>query len=361
MIIQSSAIEMASKHSYVEKTEVQESLKFWKDGSNGENAAAAQSGESASPYKVQISELAKQLLAQTGETADTADTSGTGGVSLQLSEEDKMKINLLEQFIEHLTGKKFKFRILARLQGGNQAAAGTGNAVPTAQGNVQPRKGWGMVYNYHQSYYEAEKMSFQAAGVVKTADGREINFAVDMKMSRQFYSETNVNIRAGDALADPLAINYAAPNASLTQEKYAFDLNADGTQEQISFVGQGSGFLTLDKNSDGKVNDGSELFGPESGNGFADLAAYDADGNNWIDENDAIYGQLRIWTKDAEGQDALFSLNEAGVGAIYLGNVDTAFAIKDESNQLQGQLRQTGVFLKENGGAGTVQQVDLAV
>lgn len=357
MIIQSSAIEMASKHSYVEKTEVQESLKVWKDGGNGENAAAAQSGESVSPYKVQISELAKKLLAEAGETDGS---SGAGDISLQLSEEDKMKIELLERFIEHFTGKKFKFRILERLRSNGQAAA-SGNAAPAAQGNAQPRKGWGMVYNYHQSHYEAEKMSFQAAGVVKTADGREINFAVDMKMSRQFYSETNVNIRAGDALTDPLAINYAAANASLTQEKYAFDVDADGDQEQISFVGQGSGFLALDKNSDGKVNDGSELFGPESGNGFADLAAYDSDGNNWIDENDAVYGQLRIWTKDAAGQDALFSLNEAGVGAIYLGNVDTAFAIKDESNQLQGQLRQTGVFLKENGGAGTVQQVDLAV
>lgn len=358
MIIQSSAIEMASKHTYVEKSELQESLKIWKDGSNGENAAAGQSGGSASPYKVQISDLAKKLLAQTGETGNSSETDD---IASQLSGEDRMKIELLEKFIEHLTGKKFKFRILARLRGANGQAASGGSAAPTVQGNGQQRKGWGMVYNYHETHYEAEKMSFQAAGVVKTADGREINFAVDMKMSREFYSETNVNIRAGDALTDPLAINYAAPTASLTDRKYAFDLDADGDQEQISFVGQGSGFLTLDKNGDGKVNDGGELFGPESGNGFADLAAYDTDGNNWIDENDAVYGQLRIWTKDAAGQDTLFSLSQAGVGAIYLGNVDTAFAVKDASNQLQGQLRQTGVFLHENGNAGTIQQVDLAV
>ncbi len=360
MIIQSSVIEMASKHSYVEKNEVQESLKIWKDGSNGENAAAAQNGETANPYEVKISDLAQKLLAQAKETDETSSTD-----DLQLSPLDKMKIELLEKFIEHLTGKKFKFRVLARLRsesdGQAQAATANGNAAPAAQGNGQARLGWGMVYNYHEVRYEAEKLNFQAAGTVKTADGREINFAVDLKMSRQFYSETNVNMRAGDALTDPLAINYGAGTASLTQEKYAFDLNADGAQEQISFVGQGSGFLALDKNNDGKVNDGSELFGPESGNGFADLAAYDTDGNSWIDENDAVYGQLRIWTKDAEGQDALFSLKEAGVGAIYLGNVDTAFAIKDETNQLQGQLRQTGVFLKESGEAGTIQQVDLAV
>jgi hypothetical protein len=357
MIIQSSAIEMAGKHTYVEKDEVQESLKIWKDGSSGENAAAVPSGQTAGPYQVEISELAKKLLAKPGEAPGG---SAAGDLSLQLSEADKLKIELLEKFIEHLTGKKFKFRILARLRSNSQAAAG-GSGAPAAQGSGQQRKGWGMVYNYHAVHYEAEKMSFQAAGVVKTADGRQINFAVDLKMSRQFYSETNVNIRAGDALTDPLAVNFAAPAASLTQEKYAFDLDADGDLDQISFIGQGSGFLALDKNSDGKVNDGSELFGPESGNGFADLAAYDKDGNNWIDENDAVYGQLRIWTKDAAGQDTLFSLSQAGVGAIYLGNVATAFAIKDAANQLQGQLRQTGVFLHEDGSAGTIQQVDLAV
>ena len=40
----------------------------------------------------------------------------------------------------------------------------------------------------------------------------------------------------------------------------------------------------LDINEDGKINDGKELFGTASGNGFGDLAAYDQDNNGWIDE-----------------------------------------------------------------------------
>jgi hypothetical protein len=35
--------------------------------------------------------------------------------------------------------------------------------------------------------------------------------------------------------------------------------------------------------------------------------------------------------------------------------------LKDNQQQLQGQVRQTGVFLRENGTAGTLQQIDLAV
>ncbi len=36
----------------------------------------------------------------------------------------------------------------------------------------------------------------------------------------------------------------------------------------IAFATGNSGFLAFDKNADGMINDGSELFGPESGNGF---------------------------------------------------------------------------------------------
>jgi hypothetical protein len=48
------------------------------------------------------------------------------------------------------------------------------------------------------------------------------------------------------------------------------------------------------KIKDGRVNDGRELFGPRTGDGFAELAAYDDDGNNWIDENDGIHDNLSI-------------------------------------------------------------------
>ena len=50
-----------------------------------------------------------------------------------------------------------------------------------------------------------------------------------------------------------------------------------------------------------------------------------------------------------------------GIGAIYLGNVDTIFDMKDSSNNLNGVLRNTGIYLKENGEAGTIQHVDLAI
>jgi hypothetical protein len=181
-------------------------------------------------------------------------------------------------------------------------------------------------------------------------------------MSREHVEKTDISLRLGDVKKkDPLVINFGGTAAKLTDTKFSFDLDADGKADQISFVGAGSGFLALDKNSDGQINNGSELFGPVSSNGFQELAAYDLDKNSWIDESDAVYSQLKVWTKDGSGNDVLSTLAQTKVGAIYLGNVSTPFDIKNGQNQLDGQIRSSGAYLNEDGGAGIVQQIDLAV
>lgn len=209
---------------------------------------------------------------------------------------------------------------------------------------------------------EAEYTAYRAAGVARTADGREISFGVTVEMSRAFCQKYESLVQEPYICTDPLVINLDAGAASVTDQKFLFDLDADGKEEMISFAGQGSGFLALDKNGDGKINDGSELFGTKSGNGFADLAKYDRDGNGWIDEGDDVFDSLKIWTKDEAGRDRLIGLKEAGVGAIYLGYTDTQFSLNNrETNQTNAVIRSTGIYLRENGGMGTVQHVDLAV
>lgn len=213
-----------------------------------------------------------------------------------------------------------------------------------------------------QNYYEAEQTDFATQGKVVTASGREINFNIEVSMSRSFYEETaSIIDMSAVRLTDPLVINLDTETASVSDQKFYFDLDADGHQEQISRLNAGSGFLALDKNGDGVINDGSELFGTASGNGFADLAQYDQDGNGWIDEADEIFNKLLIWQKDENGKDVLRGLGAAGVGAIYLGNVNTEFSLNSAAdNQTNAVVRQTGMFLYENGNAGTMQQIDLA-
>ncbi|MDD4111738.1 MAG: hypothetical protein PHC56_01750 [Herbinix sp.] len=86
------------------------------------------------------------------------------------------------------------------------------------------------------------------------------------------------------------------------------------------------------------------------------------DGNGWIDENDSVFSRLKVWTKDAEGNDYLMDLKEADVGAIYLGNADTQFSLKNDENKLNAEIKKTGIYLRESSGVvGTLNHVDMVI
>ena len=215
-----------------------------------------------------------------------------------------------------------------------------------------------------ETYMEEEYTSFQTTGSVVTSYGRKIEFNLEMEMSRSFqytYEQSYEMMYRNVQTCDPLVINLDGSVASVSDQKFMFDIDADGILDEVSQLNAGSGYLALDKNGDGKINDGSELFGPHSGNGFADLAKYDEDGNGWIDENDAIWEKLLIWTKDEHGKDQLYHISEKGIGAICLKNQSTDFALNSmQDNHTNAYIRSTGIFLYENGGVGTVQHVDMA-
>jgi hypothetical protein len=363
MKISSSDITLQSQHVKREETTERESLRMWVGnerpnfegrGPNGNELIRPAMGE-----QLKISDRAREVSPVKVEAELGEDD------NKELSPKEKLNIMILSKFYEQVTGKKLEIttpdevvdesKIDELPEELSQASAAQG-------GNGPQRAGFGIEYDYYYSHREYEKTTFSANGVINTADGKEVNFSVDLAMSREFMQEQSISIRAGDAVVkDPLVINFDGRAAELTETRFSFDLDADGRKDQVSFVGPGSGFLALDKNQDGIVNDGSELFGPQSGDGFAELAAYDQDGNQWIDENDTVYDSLRIWSRDAAGNESLIGLGSAGVGAIYLGHLNTSFDIKDSNNNLQGQVVSSGVYVNENGTVGTIQQIDLVV
>ncbi len=235
--------------------------------------------------------------------------------------------------------------------------------VPQAPSAAQspPEPGWGMQVDYHRRYEETEQTVFAARAEVHTADGRTIRLDLEVGMSRRYVEQESLQIRAGAALKDPLVINFDGKAAELTDETIRFDIDADGQADTVSRLGPGSGFLAWDRDGSGKIESGSELFGPASGDGFAELAALDADGDGWIDEDDAAFDVLRVWTPDGQGGGRLVGLAAVGVGAIGLARVATPFDLTGPDNALRGKIRSTGVVLFEDGTAGTSQQIDLAV
>ena len=213
----------------------------------------------------------------------------------------------------------------------------------------------------YTSLHEAEATAFAATGRIKTADGRCLDFKLDFGLGREYTGSRESTEVSKAVLHDPLVINFAGQAAELSGRCFAFDLDGDGATEQVDGLGAASGYLAIDSNADGRINNGSELFGTKSGDGFADLARLDADGNHWLDSNDPAFAQLLIWQHDPRGVGQLAHLADEGIGALYLDSVETPFSITNSDNQLLAAIRSSSVYLREEGGVGTLQQVDLAV
>ncbi|HJW25790.1 MAG TPA: hypothetical protein VJ576_12910 [Rhodocyclaceae bacterium] len=210
-----------------------------------------------------------------------------------------------------------------------------------------------------ESIRDHERTQVEGSGVIRTAEGKSIDFSLSLDMCRDYSCERKYEESGKVVLHDPLVINFDGQAADLGGRRFAFDLDSDGKVERLPGLGAGSGFLVLDRNGNGRVDDGGELFGAASGDGFADLAKLDADRNGWLDEADPEFVRLQVWA-GGEDKGALAGLGQKGVGALWLGAADSPFALKDKANRLLGEIRATGVYLAEDGRVGSLQQVDLA-
>jgi hypothetical protein len=209
---------------------------------------------------------------------------------------------------------------------------------------------------------ESESVQFRAQGQVQTGDGRSIELDVSLNLERSWVEVSHLDITATEAvLKDPLVLNLSGSAAKLGEQRFEFDLSASGARDSLPVLDGASAFLVMDRNGNGKVDDGTELFGALSGDGFADLARLDDDRNGWIDQGDQSFSELRLWLDAGRSGSRLQTLGQLGVGAISLDHVATPFSLKDPDNNLLGMLRATGVFLYEDGRVGTAQQIDLAV
>ncbi|MDG1581469.1 hypothetical protein [Pseudomonas sp. GOM6] len=152
--------------------------------------------------------------------------------------------------------------------------------------------------------------------------------------------QLNVTANPPPQKTDPLVLDLAG-NGFTTRglnDAVRFDLDADGRSDQISAPSGDDALLALDRNGNGRIDDGRELFGDQNGaaNGFAELAKYDDNRDGRIDAADAVFERLRLLRFDAEGRQQTQSLSQAGVAAIELqaSDVKLALGAYDEIAQL---------------------------
>ena len=276
--------------------------------------------------------------------------------------EAEMSLSSQMRILKTLLEKMLDITIELPKVGGGETAdptAGASQAPASAAAtlaNGEPNR----AVQVSEASFEQEQLAFVANGQVTTADGREITFDLGFALNYQKL-QLSERLTSSSALKDPLVLNLEGLVPGFSSARFEFDLDADGSSESLTQLANNSAFLALDRNGNGQIDDGSELFGARSGNGFAELAALDEDGNGILDEGDSGFASLRLYRSDT----ALLTLGDQKIGAIFLNAAATPFMHLGGDQGAQGEspavLRQTGIYLTEDGKAGTVQQIDLRV
>ena len=189
----------------------------------------------------------------------------------------------------------------------------------------------------------------------RLASGEFMKSYVDMQKAQ---AEQNRRI-------DPLVFDLGGDGittVSLEESNAFFDLDNNGFAEKTSWVGAKEGLLAYDKNGDGIINGGNELFGDRTlmkdgktlaSSGFTALAEYDNNKDGKIDSNDAIYTLLRIW-QDSDG-DGIASASElkqlVDLGIVSIGLSYNNTGVTDGANNIQVR---TGTFTLADGSSRTL-------
>ena len=244
MHIQSSSISMQSSHLRASVQQQQASLTVWKE--TPANTAPTEEQNSLTPKSIAQNGLAIQPTNNTATEKIDEDS--------KLSPELLKMKQAIESLMAWMSGRTVKIKLFseADMQPKTDAfsAPTTANIQPmTAPKNPPTGQEWGIIYEEQHRYAEMESLSVGMQGTVTTADGRAINFDLSLALSRSYYTESNLSIRAGAALKDPLVINYGGQPAQLSLNKIKFDLvSQEVGVESIHQLNEGSGYLALDRN-----------------------------------------------------------------------------------------------------------------
>ena len=214
-------------------------------------------------------------------------------------------------------------------------------------------------------YSKKDSIQIEAKAIIKTQN-KDIEIALNLSYSKEFYEKHTQSIEFEKiSFLDPLVINYEGNENALdnlsNEMTFMFDLNNDGLKEEVPLLKSGNGFLAIDKNKNGKIDNTNELLGTQSNFGFQELKAYDIDENSWIDEKDEVFKDLVIWTKNEDGDDKLIALGQSGIGALYLSDISSELTHNTSINNSIAQLKSSSIYIKEDGTAGLLSSLDFII
>ncbi len=255
-------------------------------------------------------------------------------------------IGTIKRLLEQLTGQELRGWVdPAEL---NRALNGSDNSAVAEQPQNQNATG----VTIREWSYRYEAVSADFSGSVALEDGSSFSWSMQFAMS---YEEFSYSQRTEQPMKDPLVMSFNGRPVELSGQSSAFNLTDNA--KSIQQLAQGQYYLAKDSNNNGTVDSGKELFGPTTGQGFAELAAYDEDQNGLINEQDPIWQNLWLWRPEDKG---LYSLKELGVAALSVESVATPFNLRHK-DEVRGRLERSSIFITEDKDVGLLQQIDLKV
>jgi hypothetical protein len=160
----------------------------------------------------------------------------------------------------------------------------------------------------------------------------------------------------GNRQVDPLVFDLDGNGVDLTTAETGvlFDMDGDGTRDKTAWVAGRDALLALDRNGNGRIDDGRELFGEQNGatDGFAELGRFDKDGNGMIDGNDPVFNSLILLHADG----GMTRLRDEGITGIRL---DLAIPLNPPADQrlAGGVAVKQSEFSRADGSAGKLADV----
>ncbi len=185
------------------------------------------------------------------------------------------------------------------------------------------------------AYYRKDDLEF----TVETPEGETLRVRYSREEGAVF-GEFSTEVQE----AEPLVLDLDGDGLDLTDvrkgEYAVFDITGDGKKENVSWVRPDDGFLAYDRNGNGTIDSGKELFGDQHGakNGFEELARFDDNNDGVMDSSDSVFNDLRVWSdKNSDGvsqAEELGSLSSYGIDRISLKPDSTSHRVA--GNRVEG-------------------------
>ncbi len=210
--------------------------------------------------------------------------------------------------------------------------------------------------------------TLQAAGILVGLVASYASRLLDL--NRPFNDSIGETFKAGNAIyftktgktifkADPLVLDLNGDGIHLIPQSVGsplYDVHNTGFGVHTGWVQHDDGLLVYDKNGNGQIDSGREMFGGPDAFGFDSLATYDLNADGVIDASDAIYGQLQVW-QDINGDAAvdageLRSLADLGIASISLTTADPT-----EPTIAGNTINAVASFTRADGTTGTIAGV----